>query len=84
MKKNVNTEELAVGQRTIFEHVDVAQLDGSIARFHCRVPAPPLAAAPQISNADLLAGVTIACSTINRTDAKAPGLLARIWRKMVG
>jgi hypothetical protein len=84
MKKNVNTEELAAGQRTICEHVDVTQPDGSIARFHCRVPAPPQAAAHQISNADLLAGVTIACATTNRPDVKAPGLLERIWRRMVG
>ena len=84
MRKNVNTEELAAGQqRTICEHVDVLQPDGSIAKFHCRVPGPPPFEASQISNADLLAGATIACATTDRTDVKAPGWLERIWRETV-
>ena len=82
MKKNVNAAELAAGQRTICEHDDVIQPDGSIARFHCRVAAPALAASPQIGNADV-ARVTIACATTN-APVKAPGLVERLWRGLVG
>ena len=32
--------EAAVGRRTMCQHVDVPQQDGSIARFHCRVVVP--------------------------------------------
>ena len=78
MKKKANSDA-AAGQRTICQHVDVIQPDGSIARFHCRVPVAPQAPS-QIGNAEPQAGVTVTWAA----DVNAQGLLKRIWCKWVG
>jgi hypothetical protein len=77
--KTASAEDLAVPKRTMCQHVDVRQPDGNIFRFHIRVPVPPPSPAHQITHGELLSGVTIACAT-NRPEAKARGLLGRIWR----
>jgi len=79
--KAPNIENLAASEQTICQHVDVRQADGSIARFHIRVPAPTPSPAHHISHADLLGGATIACAT-NRPAVKGRGMLASMRRLM--
>ena len=57
-------------QRTICEHVNVVQLDGSIAKFHCRVPTPSLTTISQAVQAAPEEGLTAALNAL-ATSAKS-------------
>lgn len=54
-------------QRTICEHVDVVQLDGTIAKFHCRVPTPSLTTISQTVQVAPEEGLTAALDAIARS-----------------